>query len=38
MSILQYCGFSYGLMAVISYIVIGIIVLTDKVMSKKDKK
>lgn len=38
MGILQYCGFSFVLMAVISYLVVGIIVMTDKIMSKKNKK
>ena len=38
MGVVTYSLFSYGLTAVISFMVIGIIVLIDKVMSKNGKE
>ncbi len=38
MSILSYAGFAYGLTIVLSYLMIGIVVATDKYFSAKEKK
>ena len=38
MNIIVYSGFAYALTIILSFLVIGIVVLTDRLIQKNDKK